>query len=129
MNTHAIERNASEALYATGHRLLSLERTVDALAVFRTLIIVAPDDERGWLGLGKAHEDMADIRTAERLYRVAGRAVPTSTRCMIAHARALQALGDLEEATAALERAADIATRSEDDVLLQLVLLERGRLS
>jgi Flp pilus assembly protein TadD len=125
MNSHPVERQAVEALYATGHWLLSLDRLRPALDVFRTLTIVAPGDERGWLGLGQTHEKLEDERTAEGLYRLACQTLPDSVRCRVAHARALRAIGDTEGATELLEQAADMASDGDDDELVQIVRFER----
>jgi hypothetical protein len=123
------ERQAVTALYATGHWLLSIDRARAALDVFRTLILVAPTDERGWLGLGEAHERLDGPEIAAHLYRVGCRAAPRSSRCQVARARVLARLDLREEARAALDAAQAIAESRRDDPMIELVDAERTRLS
>jgi hypothetical protein len=117
---------ALEALYATGHWLYSLERFVHARSVFRAMIHIAPEDERGWLALGACHEaeDQEDI--AMELYMTAC-AMATAPRCELARARLLRRKGLEVEAFRAVEQAARIAEQLRDDELRQLVAAERGR--
>jgi hypothetical protein len=123
------ERQAVAALYATGHWLLSVDCPRAALDVFRTMLLVAPGDERAWLGLGRAHEELDGTETAGRLYALARRAVPASCRCHLAHARVLARLERHDDARAALDAAQQIADKCSDEELAGLVETERGRLS
>ena len=79
--------NAAEALYATGHRLLSSDRYADAASVYRAMLTFAPQDERGWLALGACHEGLGQSELALQLY-AAGRALSRGGgRCDLARAR------------------------------------------
>ena len=40
------EKRGIEALYATGHWLMSQDRCTDAASVFRAMALLAPEDER-----------------------------------------------------------------------------------
>jgi Flp pilus assembly protein TadD len=120
----ATEADAVEALYATGHWLLSVERLSEAKDVFRTMLVIAPRDERGWLGLGHAHEGLADVVSAAKLYALASATLPTSVRCRVAYGRIMKSAGHLDAADDALCSALDLA--DGDDELCRLVEHERG---
>ena len=60
----ATRARALDALYATGHWLLSRERVHDAASVFRGMAVLAPDDERAWLALGACHEALKQTELA-----------------------------------------------------------------
>jgi tetratricopeptide (TPR) repeat protein len=123
------ERQAIAALYATGYWLLSVDSPRAAVDVFRTMIVVAPADERGWLGLGQVHEQLDGPETAVRLYAVACRAAPTSSRCHVARARLLARLGRKDEALSELDSAQEIAEALHDQELIEVIEIDRGRLS
>jgi tetratricopeptide (TPR) repeat protein len=118
---------AIEALYATGHWLYSQQRYVHALTVFRAMIHIAPQDERGWLALGACHEaqDQADI--ALDLYIAASTVAPTAPRCELARARILRARGLRDEALGAIEQASRMAEELRDPEIRALVAEERWR--
>jgi hypothetical protein len=117
---------ALEALYATGHWLYSRDRFAHAQSVFRAMIHIAPDDERGWLGLGACHEALDQDDIAMELYASATGAT-SAPRCELAWARILRRRGMELEACRAVEQAARIAEHLRDDELRQLVAAERGR--
>jgi hypothetical protein len=120
---------AVEAIYATGHWLLSRERISDAAGVFRFMLRVAPRDERAWLGLGECHERISQPLVALELYGagsvVAGDRGAGSVRCLLARARALSAT--CRDADAALDAAEEAAARNGDERLIALVAQERRR--
>jgi|SRR5579859_3151217 len=118
--------SAIEALYATGHWLYSQQRMPHAVAVFRAMIHLSPQDERGWLALGACHEarDQPDI--ALQLYTAAA-SISVAPRCELARARLLRARGLADEARHAIAEAARIADDTRDDELRKLVAAERGR--
>jgi tetratricopeptide (TPR) repeat protein len=130
MNTHETlgqpSPGAIEALYATGHWLYTQERVADAQNVFRALIHVAPNDERGWLALGACHELHGEQDIAFELYDMAS-SVVEAPRCGIARARILRARGLEREARQALDEVARLAASLHDDELRHLVELERRR--
>lgn len=76
-----------DTLYALGHHLIERERPADAVHVFRTMMMAAPEDERSWLGLCCCHERTNELATAARLYAMAVTSVPRSFRCALAAAR------------------------------------------
>lgn len=115
---------AAGALYALAHWLLGRDRDDDALHVFRTMMQVAPHDERSWLGLGHCHERRGEAALAERLYGMASVAIPSSFRCALARARLLAQRGDTAADTAfelAEERARDVG----DDDIAKAIASER----
>jgi tetratricopeptide (TPR) repeat protein len=118
---------AIEALYATGHWLYSQTRYSHAQSVFRALIHIAPEDERGWLALGACHEALDQQDIAMELYAAAGSVVPTAPRCELARARIFRRRGLAREARESIEEAARIADELRDDELRRLVASERRR--
>lgn len=123
--------SAVEAIYAVAHWLLSRERPGDAARVFRVLLLVAPRDERGWLGLGECHERIEQLHIASELYGagsvIAGGPRSMSVRCLLARARVLGKLGRGEDVAWVLETAEGAAAVQEDDELAALVAAERRR--
>lgn len=119
----AAESDAIEALYATGHWLVSMGRASEAKDVFRTMLVVAPRDERGWLGLGHAHEALDEVVAAAKLYALARATLPESVKSHLAYGRVMRAEGHDDAADAALSIAVELA--SERDDLLHLVEHER----
>ncbi|MFO0738024.1 MAG: hypothetical protein U0270_19180 [Labilithrix sp.] len=103
----------ADALYVVGHWLLEQRRFADALHVFRTMLVSAPGDERGWLGLGASHEELGNDGVAAGLYALGEAAIPTSFRCSLAHARVLRRLMN-DHADAAFERAEERALEVDD---------------
>ncbi len=120
------EETAVEALYAMGHSLLSDERFVDAAAVFRIMLQVAPTDERSWLALGECHERIGQLDVALELYGAGTVANEDSARCEVARARVFREQGKACEADDALEAASQIAERLDDATLHALIEQERG---
>lgn len=116
---------AVTALYALGHWLLGQGRSDDALHVFRTMMSVAPNDERSWLGLARAHESKGQDAIAAELHALAVEANPSSFRCALAHARALReaASGDAE---AAFEIAEERARAAGEDEAADAIATERS---
>jgi tetratricopeptide (TPR) repeat protein len=117
---------ALEALYATGHWLYSRDRFAHAQSVFRAMVHIAPEDERGWLGLGACHEALDQEDIALQLYETAA-GMAIAPRCDLARARILRRRGRDTEAYRAVEQAARIAEQLRDDELRRLVAAERGR--
>lgn len=118
---------AIEALYATGHWLYSQLRIEQAMPVFRAMIHIAPEDERGWLALGACHETQDQSDIALEIYGAAAAVAPAAPRCELARARILFARGMRREAEAALAEASRIAEHTRDDELQALVAIERRR--
>jgi tetratricopeptide (TPR) repeat protein len=118
---------AIEALYATGHWLYSQLRIEQAMPVFRAMIYIAPEDERGWLALGACHETQDQSEVALEIYGAATAVAPKAPRCELARARILYAQGMRHEAEQALAEAARIAEQMHDDDLSALVAIERRR--
>lgn len=126
MNSTDVTRDqALEALYATGHWLLSQTRFKDAADVFRAMAQTQPDDERAWLGLGQAHESANQPVVAKEMY-VTGVTLARGGRCAIALARLLREFGHDDSAAEAIDFAAQVADEREDESLAALVRYERG---
>lgn len=91
-----------DALYAIGLHLLGEDRILEAADVFRALMLQAPRDERGWLGLTECHRVRGEIWMGRELLGVASLLVGTTPRIELAQ-RALSA--SLESSSAAQEAA------------------------
>lgn len=114
-------------LYSVGHRLLDLERHHDAISLFRTMLIVDPSDERGWLALATCHEALDETDKAIAICRLAETACGgRAFRCMIARARIQRALGANEEAALTYEHALSLAESHGDDEAHELLQSELG---
>src|SRR5271166_1493761 len=81
---------AVEAFYAAGHWLYMQDRFDDAVTVFRAVIRLAPQDERGWLALGACNEALDRHDVALELYSEARRVASAAPRCGLARARLLR---------------------------------------
>jgi len=117
---------AVEALYATAHWLLGQARYKDAAEVFRAMCKVEPEDERGWLGLGQAHESAGQRVIAKEMY-LTGVTLAHGGRCAIALARVLREMGNDGDAAAAVDFADELAKDTDDEALAALVAWERGQ--
>lgn len=118
-NAHAIE-----ALYATGHWLLTNGRYPDAAKVFRAMTLAQASDERAWLALGACHEAIGQHRIAIELYLVAAVAAAPAIRCEIARGRALRALGRDEDALEVFVAARDAAHDADEAGLARVASAE-----
>lgn len=113
-----------EALYAVGHRLISEDRPRDAIALFRTMLLVDPRDERGWLGLATCHEMQDELEKALALCELATSTCESPARITLARARIHLRLGARFEAREAYAEAARLACESGDRELAELVARE-----
>jgi hypothetical protein len=118
---------AIEAVYRTGHWLYTHERVVHASTVFRAMIQIAPEDERGWLALGACHEAQDQRDIALELYETAETTATLAPRCALARARILRSRGQWAETLEALAIAGRMAAELGDRELVALVIDERGR--
>ena len=107
--------NLADTLYALGHWLVEQARTDDAAHVYRTLLLTAPDDERGWLGLAFVHEARGEDELADGLYLLAEKAVPTSFRAALARARLRRRVDAGDGIDEAFERAIDLARSAGEE--------------
>lgn len=107
--------NLADTLYALGHWLVEQARTDDAAHVYRTLLMTAPDDERGWLGLAFVHEARGEDELADGLYLLAEKAVPTSFRAALARARLRRRVDAGDGIDEAFERAIDLARSAGEE--------------
>jgi tetratricopeptide (TPR) repeat protein len=116
-------RSAVDALYATGYFLFAEHLVAHARAVFRGMIHLAPDDERGWLALGACYEAQhPDL--ALQLYESARQSTAYAPRCELARARILRSRGRLSEARHALTEAAIGAQHARDPELQSVIARE-----
>jgi hypothetical protein len=122
----ATRARALDALYATGHWLLSRERVRDAASVFRGMALLAPDDERPWLALGACHEALKQAELALDMYAAGQTLTRPAVRSRLARARVLAGLGRDDEAFDVRVSAEEVAESLGDEGLLALVSAERG---
>jgi tetratricopeptide (TPR) repeat protein len=123
----AIPLSAVEAFYAAGHWLYTQGRFDDAVTVFRAVIRLAPEDERGWLALGACNEALDRHDVALELYDEARRVSSAAPRCGLARARILHARGQSTDARQAFAEAERAASLVDDDELRALIEAERSR--
>jgi Flp pilus assembly protein TadD len=119
------EKRGVEALYATGHWLLTQDRVQDGASVFRAMALIAPKDERAWLGLGACHEALDQPKVALHMYATGRILARPAIRCDIARSRLLRASDRGDEADVVLEEAKLNAETIDDETLIALVLAER----
>jgi len=103
-----------------------VDRTGDAADVFRVLLLVSPEDERGWLALGECHERNDQPRLALELYSAGSVVAAPSARCQVARARILRAFGRDDEAEQAARLALELAEAAADSPLAAMALAEAG---
>lgn len=116
--------DAVDTLYATARWLLDGSQILPAADLFRTIVLAAPNDERGWLGLGACHEALAQNDVAIALYEHGSAAAP-GARCHVARARLLRACGDVTAAVEALDQAEAALDVRDDDDARAIVAYER----
>jgi tetratricopeptide (TPR) repeat protein len=119
-----MDESALDALYATGHALLERDRARDALALFHTMLLVDPRDERGWLALATCHEQLDEPEKAIALCELAAGACEAPVRCAIARARLHRSLGATDAAREAYGEAARLAEAGDDRELTTLIAEE-----
>jgi tetratricopeptide (TPR) repeat protein len=121
----ATEDRAIETLYGLGLWLLEQSRTADAVHVFRTMMMSAPDDERSWLGLGLCHEQKGELTVARDLYGLATSAQPHSFRCPLALARLLRQQDEEDRAEQSYELAEERARALDESEIAAAIAHER----
>jgi tetratricopeptide (TPR) repeat protein len=116
-----------DALYLVGHRLIGLQRYRDALSVFRTMLLVNPRDERGWLALATCHQELDEPEKAITICHLAEVACENkAVRCTIARARIHRSLGSFEEAAEAYAQASRVADALDDRDAAIVIASEGG---
>lgn len=118
--------DAVETLYATAHELLTGGRAVDAVAVFRAMLIVTPTDERAWLGMALCHAELDQPDVAIALLGTAQEGDLGGARCALARARLLRAHGSPAETRSAYITAAETALRGGEREIAELAHREGG---
>jgi Tfp pilus assembly protein PilF len=116
-------QSAIDALYATGYFLLAERHVTHARSVFRGMIHLAPEDERGWLALGACYEAQHPDLSL-RLYEGARQAMPYAPRCELARARILRRRGRFADARLAVGVASRGAQRARDAELQAVIARE-----
>lgn len=91
--------------YASAHRAFESGDERSAARLFGVLAVLAPRDERAWLGLALCQEHSGHLRAAASLYELGATLAPSSTRCHLGLARALRELGRARAAEDAFDAA------------------------
>jgi Flp pilus assembly protein TadD len=117
---------AMHAIYAAGHWLFMSDRVEEAIDLFRTMMLAAPTDVRGWLGLGACHEARGEEEKAIELYRLASAATGPRARLEMALARIHRRLGERTEMESAYARAEELVDTCDEGDLLPIIRDERS---
>jgi tetratricopeptide (TPR) repeat protein len=112
----------AERVYATAFEALEQDQLEAAERYFALLALLAPRDERAWIGLAVSRERQEDWSMAAARYLVGTALVPDSTWCHVGRARALSRLGRFVESEQAFD---DASACADDDALLTMVDGER----
>ena len=86
---------------------------------------MAPEDERGWVGLGMCHEGIEQLRIAKEIYAAGTTLAKSPVRCAVALVKVLRRLGDEDAAGEILAMAEDMLDGSTDDDARLLVEHEK----
>lgn len=116
----------ADTLYALGQWLIEEGRAADAVHVYRTMLMSAPQDERSWLGIGQSHERLGHDEPALALYELGEKTVPTSFRCPLARARLLRRMNKDVAAESAFERAEERAVDHEGSLSTAIAFERRA---
>jgi tetratricopeptide (TPR) repeat protein len=101
--------NNIELYDASAHQALALGDHQNAARLFGLLVLLAPKDPRGWLGLGRCRELSNELALAHALYGMA----PHSPWSLLARARVARAMGRPALADRYLDEARTAATDAE----------------
>ena len=112
-----------EFSYASAFGALESGDLPNAQRLFGIMAMMAPLDDRAWMGLATIRERKEQWREAAGLYGVATAFSPNSAWCHFAKARCLSRLNKTTEADAAYELALSL---SQDPTLLAAIEQERG---
>lgn len=115
-----------DSLYAAGHYFLDRERFSDAAAFFRMLLVGAPGDERGWLGLGYCHESLNEKELAMEIYGAGAQIAVRKSRCLLACARLCSEDDDVDRQRDILAAAKHEASDEEETMLVEYELERIG---
>lgn len=99
--------------YASAHHAFESGDERTAARLFGVLAVLAPHDERAWLGLALCQEQKGRLRAAASLYELGATLAPNSTRCHLGLARALRELGRATAAEHAFDAAENTCVDAE----------------
>lgn len=107
----------ANAMYSMAFDMITNARWSDASDVFRAMVLFCPRDERGWLGLGRCHQELGQVDVAIELYLLGIRAVPRAVRLRLALADAFRETERDDDARYVLDAAEELASALDDDEL------------
>jgi predicted TPR repeat methyltransferase len=112
----------AEQCYASAYEALSNGDDDNAARLFALMALLAPRDERCWVGLAVSRERRGDLRSALGFYGMGAALAPRSGWCELGRARALRALGRDHLGDQALDQAEALA---DDPALVRAIVEER----
>lgn len=133
-----LSSDTENLLYEYGYDSYSQGHFQKAVAVFRFLILLNPDDARFWFALGSSlmmsgqDEGLSLTQQAIQAFAVAELQAPQDVRCSLFKAECLARIGNIQDAKLALQRAESLVTDSEKSLfqnqieLIKMNLLKRG---
>ena len=121
--SHEASRNAlTEHCYASAYQALEAADDVHAKRLFSLLAILAPLDERPWIGLAVCAERQTNWAMTAALYSIRAALVKDSAWAHFGRGRALLRLGKRTSAQLAFDAAEAVAP---DEVLIAAIEAER----
>ena len=78
------------------------------------MVSIAPQNERGWIGLAQCHEKHGQLEIAREIYGT-GAALAQSVRCRLGQYVILKQLGDADRAENVFDAALTIAQHADDE--------------
>jgi len=105
-------RRMAEQCYASAYRALENDDDIGAKRLFGLLAVMAPRDERPWIGLAVCSERKADWAMAGAMYAMGVSLGTGSAWLHFGRGRALKRMGKRAEAWRAFDRAEDATTEA-----------------
>lgn len=112
----------AEHFYAQGYQALEGGDSTLAVRCFALQLLMGPKQERAWVGLGAAHEQLGQLKQAAAVYRLGAARLMDSVWLNIGLGRAARRLGHPREAELAFDRAERVCS---DPAMLSLIQAQR----
>jgi Flp pilus assembly protein TadD len=121
----ASRRAMSEQCYASAYQALEKGDDLNAKRLFGMLAVMAPRDERPWIGLGVCSERKGDWPMAGAMYAMGTTFASGSAWASFGRGRALKRMGRRDEARRAFDAG---ESKTNDPALLSAIDEERRNL-
>ncbi|MCU0691928.1 MAG: hypothetical protein MUF54_11040 [Polyangiaceae bacterium] len=112
-----------ERCYATAYRALEEGDAHRAMKLFGIMAVLAPRDERAWIGLGTSNEKIGNHERAAGVYHIGASMTGGSGWCEFGRGRALKRLRLAKHAARAFAHAESL---TDDPSLLDAIEQERS---